>query len=146
MINVADITESLKTVLSEAPTLSDVKAVERGEYVNKDAARTPWVGVYRTNAEYEPRALGNHSKSWGAKITIKLVLQVYNANGEKAEDELEDLLHRVMAVVFGDLTIRQNVSMLNSVKIQYSYDETDSDTMDYQWAFITLIYEARTGA
>lgn len=146
MINIAAFTEDLRTALKEAPTLSDVKAVERGEYLNRDPAVTPWIGVYRTAADYTPRALGKHSKSWSGDITVKLVLQVYSENGEKAEDDLENLIRLTMDVVFSDLQVNSNVSTLKRVAVQYSYEETESQTMNYQWAFITLTYEARTGA
>lgn len=146
MINVAEITEKMKILIEESPDLSDIKAVERGEYVNRDTGRTPWVGVYRSDIRYTPRALGNHSKSWDAEITIKLVVQTFGSDGEDAEDSLEDVLQRVMSVIFGNLSIDGVVMTLRSVNVQYSYEETESETMQFQWAFVTLIYQARTGA
>ena len=145
MINIADLSAATVTLLRNNPTLSDVKEIERGEYANRDAARAPWIGVYRSDVSYEPRALGNHNRSWLATVTQKLIVQVYSGTGEAAEDELEDLVSRVMAALLGDLTLRNYVEMLRSLKIQYSYDETDGSSMDFQWAFITLTYEARTG-
>lgn len=145
MINVSDVTRTVVKILTEDPTLSDVKSVERGEYVNMDPARSPWIGVYRTEVVYAPHTLGSHSRSWSATLTIKMIVQIHDADGLKAEDSLEELIQRVMSVMLADLTLREYVQMLNSIRVQYSYDETESNTMDYQWAFITLIYEARTG-
>lgn len=145
MINVSDVTRTIVKILTESPTLLDVKSVERGEYVNMDSARSPWIGVYRTEIAYAPHTLGSHSRSWLATLTIKMIVQVHDADGLKAEDALEELIQRIMSVLLEDLTLREYVQMLNSMRVQYSYDETDSSTMDYQWAFITLIYEARTG-
>lgn len=145
MINVAELTKTIQKVLKEHPTLLDLKNVERGEYVNFDPGACPWLGVYRTDVEYAPRALGNHSKSWEVSITIKLVLQVYGKDGPTAEEELENLIHRVLSVMLTDLTVKQVVQMLRTMRVQYSYDETESKTMDFQWAFVTLVYETRTG-
>lgn len=145
MINVSDITKAVKKMLEQAPSLNDIKSVERGEYVNMDPSRTPWVGVFRTQIDYSPKALGMHARSWKANIIIKLVVQASEGTGEATEDSLEDLVQRIMSVILTDLTLRDYVEMLNSLKIEYSYDETDSKTMDYQWAFVTLNYEARTG-
>ena len=54
-------------------------------------------------------------------------------------------MQQVMAAVLSDLTVYTKVEMLKSVNIEYSYDETESSTLDFQWAFITLVYETRSG-
>jgi len=147
LIKTNEITDSFVKMLKEHPEIieGNFKDVERGEYVNRDPARTPWVGVYRTDVDYEPWALGHHANSWKAKITVKLVVQAHGANGPQAEDALEEAVNHVMTAVLSDLTIKNKVGMLNTAHIEYSYDETESKTMDFQWAFITLIYETRTG-
>lgn len=145
MLKVHEFTEALRKMLKEAPTLTDVKSVERGDYWNTDPARTPWIGIYKTAADYEPKVLGSHSKSWKGTLTVRVILQVYGENGQKAEDELENLIQRVTTVMFGDLTVRQYVSMLNSLKIVYSFEEDESESMRYQWAFLTAVFETRTG-
>lgn len=146
MINTADVTKALVKQLSEHPDLIGfLKNVERGEYVNKDPARTPWCGVYRTETHYLPKVLGRHPRSWQALLTVKLVVQAHAATGPAAEDACEEAVQKVMTAVLGDLTAQTTMEMLKSVDIEYSYDETKSETIDFQWAFITLVYETRSG-
>lgn len=146
MLNVADVTSALLMQIRDHAEINGVfKAVERGEYVNKDPAITPWCGVYRMNIKYEPRQLGHHARTWRGLLHVILIVQAHAPTGEQAEDDLEDSVQRVMTAVLSDLTIGGTVEMLNSCEITYSYDETASETVDYQWAFINLIYETRTG-
>ena len=147
LINTAELTAQLVKLLKEYPDIiaGGFKDVERGEYANKDPALTPWCGVYRTHVNYLPKVLGHHSKSWQALLTIKLIVQAHDSTGPATEDALEDAVQRVMTAVLSDLTVYTKVEMLKSISIEYSYDETESNTLDFQWAFITLIYETRSG-
>ena len=146
LLNPAQVTEALVRQIGEHPDVFGYfKAVERAEYVNKDPARTPWCGVYKTAVDYSPKVLGHHSKSWVALLTVKLVVQAHAGTGPETEDELEDAVKRVLSAVLSDLTSAGQVEMLKSLAVEYSYDETESNTLDFQWAFITLTYETRTG-
>ncbi len=146
LINTAELNAELVRLIAEYPDVArEFKHVERGEYVNKDPGRTPWCGVYRTNIDYLPKVLGHHSKSWEALLTLKLVVQAHAGTGPEAEDACEDAVQRVMTAVLSDLTVHTKAEMLKSISIEYSYDETKSETMDFQWAFITLVYETRSG-
>lgn len=146
LLNTADVTAALVDLLNSHPdTMGYLKNIERGEYVNKDPALTPWCGVYRTEINYEPRQLGHHARTWLSLLTVKLVVQAHAGTGPDTEDELENTVQRVMTAVLSDLTIGGTVEMLKKMNIQYSYDETNSSTLDFQWAFIELVYETRTG-
>jgi hypothetical protein len=102
--------------------------------------------VYRAAVNYVPKVLGQHSANWQSLLTMRLVVQAHAGTGSDAEDALEEAVHKVMTAVLLDLSINSLVDKLNSVAIEYSYDETESKTLDFQWAFITLIYETRSGA
>lgn len=146
MINTADITkEIVRTLVEHSEISGHFQDVERGEYVNKDPSRTPWVGVYRTKVGYVPKVLGQHSLSWQALLTVKLVVQAHAATGPESEDACENAVQRVMTAMLENLSLSGKVGTLKSVDVEYSYDETESSTLDFQWAFITLIYETRTG-
>lgn len=147
LINTAELTAQLVKLIAEHPEVvaGNFKGIERGEYANKDSARTPWCGVYRTQVGYQPRVVGHHSRSWEALLTVRLIVQAYDSTGPKAEDACEAAVQQVMAAVLSDLTVHTTVDMLKSIDIEYSYDETESSTLDFQWAFITLIYETRSG-
>lgn len=147
LINTAELNEELVRLIKEHPKViqGGFKGVERGEYVNKHPANTPWCGVYRTKIDYLPKVLGHHSKSWIATLTVKLVVQAHAGTGPESEDACEEAVQRIMSAILSDLTVHTKADMLKSVSIEYSYDETDSSTIDFQWAFITLVYETRSG-
>ena len=147
LLNPAAVTAALVRQIGEHPEVHGYfKAVERGEYTNRVPARTPWCGVYKTNLDYVPRVLGHHPRTWEATLTVKLVVQAHEATGEETEDALEDAIKRVLTAVLSDLTALGEVEMLKSMAVEYSYDETQSETLDFQWAFVTLNFETRTGA
>jgi hypothetical protein len=146
LINTAEVTAQLVAQLEQHPDIAGFfKNVERGEYYNTDPARTPWCGVYRTGIDYAPKVLGHHSRSWQALLKIRLIVQAHAGTGPAAEDACEDAVQRVLTAVLGDLTVHTTMEMLKSVAIEYSYDPTESKTIDFQWAFIDLVYETRTG-
>ena len=146
LIDTAAITTALAAQIADHPQVRGFFVdVERGEYINKDPARTPWCGVYRTSVDFSPRVIGHHARSWQAEIAITLVVQAHADGGEAAEDACEDAVQRVLEAVLGDLSISGTVDMLKNIDVTYSYDETASETLDFQWAFIKLNYETRTG-
>lgn len=146
LINTAEVTAALVKQIGEHPdTIGFFKDIERGEYYNKDPGRTPWCGVYRTEMHYTPKVLGHHSRSWQALLTIRLVVQAHDVTGPGAEDACEEAVQRVITAVLSDLTAQTTMEMLKSIDVEYSYDETKSETIDFQWAFITLVYETRSG-
>jgi hypothetical protein len=146
LINIAALTAQLVKQINEYPdNVGYFKEVTRAEYANVDPALTPWCGVYRVSVGYTPKVLGQHSMNWQSLLTMRLIVQAHAGTGPESEDALEEAVHKVMTAVLSDLSINSLVDKLNSVAIEYSYDETESKTLDFQWAFITLIYETRSG-
>lgn len=144
MINVAEITAAIQTLLQNHPQLVDFRAVERGEFPNQDPAHVPWVGIYRTDVDFEPRTLGRGTNNYRASITLKIIVQDHGGTGIEAEDKLGDSVKRVLTALLSDPTFGGTVAMINSWRIEYSYAENEPDTFDFQWAFITLVAEVRT--
>lgn len=138
------IVEMLKANAGVRAIVSD-ENIERADYVNMDAGRAPWIGVYRTGVEIDPRTLGKHASSFTMKVTIKLMVQVYEGTAEEAENSLERLIAAVNDALVSDLTFKGTVDMLRSWAVSYSYKETDSKTLDFQWAEITLQAEVASG-
>lgn len=147
LTNTAELTAALVRQIKEHPSVVEggFKEVVRGEYANRDESLTPWCGVYRTQVSYIPKVLGQHNKSFQALLTVKLIVQAHAGTGAASEDACEEAVQRVMTAVLSDLSVSNNVGTLKSVEVEYSYDETSSKTIDFQWAFITLVYETRTG-
>ena len=80
MIDFAAITKALtaqlETYLATVSTTGPRHyTVKRSAYLNHDPEITPWVGVYRSKIDYEPRALGSGSGQWRVNPEIKIAVQ-----------------------------------------------------------------------
>jgi hypothetical protein len=144
VINFAAITKAIKVQLEEHPGLADFKGIDRGDYINTDESRTPWVGIYRDDVDIDPRTLGKGANNWTVHPTIRIWVQAHGENGEEAEDELCDALQRVLTALIADLTFGGTVEMIKSFRVQFTYMEKESETLNFQWAIITLVCEVRS--
>ena len=147
MIDVSRITRALyDQLVNDAPLSTIAKKIERAGYVNKAHDAMPWVGIYRGNVSLSPAALGRHSQSWGAQVSLIVILQVYNfSDAGQSEAQLDALIQAVQDAVWSDPTIGNTVDMVAGFEIEYSYKETDSKTVHEQWASMTIKADARTG-
>lgn len=145
MINFSDITKAVENQLTKAPTTNQYR-IQRGSRLNNDPSYTPWVGIYRGRIEYEPRTLGRGARNWKDIIEIRLVVQATDIEtGDKAEEELEKAIKDVLDAMETDRTIGGTVNVINGYTIDnYSFAETESETLSFQQAEITITAEARS--
>lgn len=144
MINVAEIARATVDVLERWPDLADVKAVERCEYVNVDADRLPWIGVYRGVVDYEPHTISPGSRSWRATVQQRIAVQEVAKRGEQAEDKLERRIQQVLEALVANLTLNNTVDIITTFRREPGYVETDRDTMYFQSDEIIITAEVRT--
>lgn len=144
MINVAEIAKATVEVLKAWPALSDVKAFERCEYVNVDADRLPWIGVYRGTVDYDPHTMGPGSRSWRAVLQQRIAIQEVDKRGERAEDKLEQRIQQVLEALIANLNLNGTVDIITSFRREPGYVETDRDTMYFQSDEIIITAEVRT--
>jgi len=144
MINESSITAEIASILTA--NLDSKYIVERGEYVNTDPDRTPWVGVYPGATKYEPRTIGNGPNSWRAEFTIKLVIQTatLKANASDAEDDMGAATKAILDIVMADKTINNKVAAVKGINVVRTYNVTESNELYYQNAEIDIITEVRT--
>lgn len=144
MINAVTITDAVKTLLTNA--LGSNYTITRGQYINMDYEKTPWVGVYKGDLEYDPETLGRGSNSWKAEFEVRIIVQSSNISNdhEKAEDELEGYIKEILDAIMDDKTLGGTVLMTTGVRVTYSYNETNSEDIYFQNAEITLTAEVRT--
>lgn len=145
MINAADITKSIVVILENHPDFQDV-IITRSDFVNEQAERTPWIGVYRTAVEYDPATLGHHSESWQGIISVTLLVQENSLDsGAHCESKLESLLNKTLDVLWSDPTFKASIEMVTKFRVSYLYNETEEESMYFQTAKIDITGEVRTG-
>lgn len=151
MNNIAAITASLiSTFQADATLASDgfiQSRITRGDYMNMDPNKAPWLGVYRTGVSYKPGRLGSgNPDAWDSTIEIKLVVQASHRNsGDACEDRLELYIKHVLESVWSDPTWQATVDILVDMKVDYSYKRDDTSTIYFQWAMISLTAEVSAG-
>jgi len=151
MIDVGTITASLEASFKASSTLAahgfNSQTIQRGDFVNKDPHRAPWLGIYRTRVAYDPRSLGRGNNcAWETTVTLRLLVQATHLqSGSACEDRLEDYIKDVLDVVWADPTWTNTVDMVEAFDVEYSYKEDDTASIYFQWAMITITAKVSTG-
>lgn len=145
-INVAEVSKALVAMLTEDAGMSDLNtAVSRSEVINEDPGMCPWVGVYRSLVQFQPRTLGTGSLGGSMLQLIDMVLvaqQSDGTSGEQCEDRLEELLAALNSAVLADPTVRANVHTIRDMSVTYDdYKLTGEQYM--QTAVLRITYETR---
>lgn len=151
MLNIATITiavvEQLRRNTGVLALVVDPQRIVRAEYVNTDPASCPWIGVYRQPIEFDPRTLGSGAKNWLAKSSVVIVCQAHADGGEKTEDVLAELVDAVLDAIIDDVHFTykgtSRVEMVTGFRVEWTYQRTDSSTLDFQEANIVIDFENR---
>lgn len=138
MINVSTIMQQFLEWLEDDPNLEGYR-ISRGEPVNEDAglARTGWIGLYRRSVDYDPRNLGVPPNNYEGTLIFSIIIQrAHLGSGSESEDALEEAvkhtLDRIVQVP------RTYVDTFTDITVDYTYIESDSTTMFFQSALVTL--------
>lgn len=141
MINVATIMAQLQEWLEDDAEL-DGHVVERSEFVNEDPGRavSGWIGLYRRSIDYAPRNLGVAPNNYEGTLDFMVIVQRTNLrSGADAEDDLEDSVKKVLDRVVQ--LPKTYIDHFSDINIEYTYLETERNTMYHQGALITFTAE-----
>ena len=128
-INVAVVTQAVVDQLKNDTRLANVE-VSRSQEIGSDPSSCPWVGVYRLRVKYPIRTLGSGGMR-GQRVMMAIVLQQANpSSGADCEDDLEDLIGKVMSVLLSDVTLNNTVQFLDEFDVSYE-DYTKTKTGVY---------------
>ncbi len=117
--------------------------ISQGETVNENLNYTPWLGVYIQDVNHNPDTLGTTQRSWKGSISLILVVQATSLkSGADCSSILESYIKKVVGAVINDTTFGNSIDMINKLKVSYSYKNTDSESLYFQEAFITLEVES----
>lgn len=149
-INTSVITKKLLDILRSHPSLQDIKSILRSDFVNDNPDLAPWIGIYRTRMSYEPRTLGKgFSSNWQGILEIQILVQeVSYGTGEETEVLLEDLVQKIMHILFLNDTIGGTVDMIVRFGWEYQFQpnmEEESSKAFFQMGILTLTSEVATG-
>lgn len=146
MINLSNITKALTEQLNNNVAVRDFinNKVLQGELINNDPNQAPWIGVYRGKTSYEPRTLGSMD-NWEAFPKVKIIVQATDLRSAvECELALEGYVEAILRAIIADTTLGGTVDMINSYDVEPGYMETESTTLHFQAASITLNLEVAT--
>lgn len=149
-VNISSTTKKLLDILQLHPDLQGVKSILRSDFVNDNSDLAPWIGIYRTKMTYEPRTLGKgFTSTWQGILEIQILIQeVSYDNGEQAEILLENLIQKVMRILFDNDTIGGTVDQIMKFDWEYQFqpsmEEEDSKAF-FQMGILTVMSEVSTG-
>jgi len=134
----------LKEQLEDKSVLKDFGfIITQGELVNEKADHAPWLGIYTNKVSHTPETIGTTTKRWKGEVVLILVVQATNLkSGAACYELLEQYIKEVVTSVINDTSFGNSIDFIDSLDVDYSYKNTDSTTLYFQEAFITL--KART--
>ena len=146
MINAATITTAIVTALEGHSALSALSpTITRADTLEDAVTVSPWIGVFKTEVEYDPRTLGRNPTQWEARITCRVIAQVVSLfTGEDAEDTLEAIVQAIMDALTNDHTLATQVDILVRATVTYLMAPDDPQGQYSQAADILLIWEVST--
>ncbi len=147
MINMSDIAKALQAQLQDDSDIEETlrQPIVRGDYVNEDPGRTPWMGIYRGKSRFDPWTLGDGADNWKVVPQIKIVAQVTSfRSGEDCEELMEAFVKQIISAAFTDMTLGGTVDMITGVSAEPQYIETEKETLFFQTTIITLELEVAT--
>ncbi len=78
-------------------------------------------------------------------ITISVILQVIGHEGKEAEDWLEEANFELLELFVQPTYIQDVIERLISVEVDYTYEDTEAQTLYFPSAIATMVVEARSG-
>ena len=147
MLNIYTITKALYDQIRKDDTVvSNGYKVSHSEFINMDPDRTPWIGVYKGPIDYNPKTLGRHSQSWDAAISLVVIVQASHGDDSvECSRLLGEYEATVLDAIWSDATLDNNIDMITGFNIEYSYNNTKSESLYHQQSIITITAEASTG-
>ncbi len=129
MIDEGILTRALQTAFNAASATLIGVTVERGQRMNMDPGRCPWLGIYPGTVGSKPKTLGAGPARWNNTAEPQVIIQTmdFSGDGQVASDQLETLIQAVLAVIDLDLTLGVGGARVIGVTREYRYVQFDTD-------------------
>ncbi len=147
MLDIFKITTALyDQIRSDSEVIAGKFEVEHSAYINMDADRAPWVGVYKGPVDYQPSSLGRNAQSWKATVKLLVIVQAtHGGDSLKCSERLGGYEQKVLNAIWSDSKLGGEVDMIVGLNTEYSYNNEKSETMYHQQAEITITAEVSAG-
>jgi hypothetical protein len=126
--DIAAMAKAVVEILKDSQAMQDIGAtVERGEPINEDPSRCPWVGVYLTRTPFPSRALGMGGGYRAQDSEFIVICQATNpSDGAACQDSLGLLVQAVTSALLSDPSLKGTVQMLGEFDAAFDvYQKVD---------------------
>lgn len=144
-----DIAVALKEVLESSSNfmryLSDrSKRIPINEMMNEDINRAPWAGIYFRSARIEANTLPRGFKDYK---NMSVILQSQSTDPAVCFEKMGAMVKEAKQAIINNRTLRNTVDMITGdIEINYTYIETDRESLYFQMANINFTTEVRANA
>jgi len=148
-VDVGEVTRAILQMLNDHPAIGNSNvAIERSGEPPDDPGPFGWVGIYRSQASFNPRALGYGSGYRDHKIRLCVHVRMSNLDSpEGCEDDIETLIANIVGTILSDETLKGTVDNLApefTVQYQKQQIEPDKDEDAYWIQVANIFFEAET--
>lgn len=114
-------------------------SIVRGEEVNVDPEKAPWIGIYPALGDYRSRVLGLGAGFRDQREGIIVVVQQQSrTSGQNCQDKLGDLLVNVVNSILSDPSIGGTVSNLEDLRVLHAEPKTQGSQASFQSSVINF--------
>jgi hypothetical protein len=117
-------------ILKDSQAIQDmeVKCIERGEPLNEDPSKCPWIGVYPLRVPFPPRTLGLGGGFRAENPEYAIVFQTTHPNdGAVCQDELGELIQAGTSALLSDPSLGGTVQMLGDFDVEFNGERKVND-------------------
>jgi hypothetical protein len=122
---------AIVAILKDSPALQDKQAlVERGEPLNEDPGKCPWIGVYPLRVPFPSRTLGMGGGFRAENPEFAVVFQTTHPNdGAACQDELGELVRGGTSALLSDPSLGGTVAMLGDFEVEFNGERKINDSI-----------------
>lgn len=154
MIHLGEVCAGAVTVLQAGLPAANSQGraykITRGQWLNRNPALTPWIGLYPASQGDQPGFIANLTNPWQSTVRIYAVVQTSTAiahanDGATAQDLMEEAVAAVNAALLADLTLNGTVRHIVGQDAEYRFiDPEQARGQMFAEARITLTCETRS--
>ena len=123
---------AIVAILKDSQAVQDVgvKNIERGEPLNEDPAKCPWIGVYPIRVPFPSRALGMGGGFRAENPEFAVVFQTtHPLDGAACQDELGALVQAGTSALLSDPSLGGTVQMLGDFAVEFNGERKINDSI-----------------
>lgn len=121
-IDASTVLEAVRMQLAAWPDIATLQGpITRGEPINQDSNKCPWIGVYPVGEDYPSRTLGFGAGYRTQQIGVVVVVQASSRDsGQVCQDQLEGMKQAAISALLSDPSLGGTVDVIDQFSVRYA--------------------------